>query len=93
MNLSAIEKKILLEMLGSLDHCFSIAGCNDFDLPNDAQHRALMEQVLRRAYEAETLESELKDLTEYTQRSKTIRTTDTLILGYLKARIQELPIQ
>ena len=92
MNLSEIEKKTLLEMLSSLSHYFGIAGCNDFSFPNDHQHRAFMEQILRHSYRGETLESELRHLTDNYEDgiSKEILTTDSLVLSYLKARLREL---
>lgn len=90
-NLSNIEKQILLKFLNQLERSLGNAGCNDFRIPNDSVHRALMEKVIRHNFPIadEDQENQLERLND--TKCKEIITMDFFVLNYLIECIKNLP--
>jgi len=89
-SLSVLEKEILLHFLEDLSDRFGNAGCNDYELPNDALHRLLMERVIKIMFSPEDQPQQLEWLAES---GKGISTMDAIVLGYIIECVNALPIQ
>lgn len=88
--LSVLEKEKLLSFLEELSDRFGNAGCNDYDMPNDASHRLLMERVIKVMFQPKDQPQQMEWLAES---GEGIPTMDTTVLGYLIECVSALPTQ
>lgn len=86
-NFSALEKETLLGFLDDLDERFGNAGCNDFDVPNTPEGRALFAAACRHSYGQDEANREIAEAFENSGDS--ICCFDTMILGYLRHKLEK----
>lgn len=85
-NFTKLELETLIAFLKDLEHHYSIAGCNDFDIPNTPEGRAMYIAAVRFGMSEEDATEDLAHTFEHSK--DRIYTFDTLILSYLKHKIE-----
>lgn len=94
MNLTKLEKELLLEFLKDLDNRLGNAGCNDYQLPNTLKHHDLMEKIIKYNYSSEESRKSEEYIWNLDRLKDTkgpyISTIDFLVLGYLQTRVEQL---
>jgi len=85
---TALEKKLLFEFLDELSDHYGNAGCNDFEVPNTVEGRALFTAAVRYSYSEDDANRELAQAFEWS--GGAIATVDSTILGYLRHKLEVL---